>query len=206
MIDSGETNQLQDLIRSRRSVRRFLPKAVQKEQVFQILESATWAPSAHNRQPWRFVVLMTEETRVRFVETMSILFRQDLLADGTPEMEIERAVNRARQRILNAPVAVLLCLDTSLCDIYSDQRRQDAEFLMGVQGVAMAGSTMLLAAHAAGLGGVWMCAPLFAPGSAKSVLDLPQEWEPQGLILLGYPADIPKPRPRRLVDEVTRFV
>ena len=206
MIDTGEINKLQNLIRSRRSVRRFLPDAVPKGLVLQILESATWAPSAHNRQPWRFVVLMTKESRVQFVETMSILFRQDLLADGTPEMEIERAVNRARHRILNAPVAVLLCLDTSLCDIYSDQRRQDAEFLMGVQGVAMAGSTMLLAAHAAGLGGVWMCAPLFAPGSAKSVLDLPQEWEPQGLILLGYPADIPKSRPRRLVDEVTRFV
>jgi len=77
---------------------------------------------------------------------------------------------------------------------------------MGVQSVAMAGSTMLLAAHASGLGGVWMCAPLFAPGSVKSVLDLPQEWEPQGVILLGYPAYEPQPRQRRLVDEVSRFV
>ena len=206
MIDSGETNQLQDLIRSRRSVRRFLPKAVPKEQVIRILESATWAPSAHNRQPWRFVVLIKEETRVQFVETMSVLFRQDLLADGTPEVEIEQTVNRARQRIRSAPVAVLLCMDTSLCETYSDQRRQDAEFLMGVQGVAMAGNTMLLAAHALGLGGVWMCAPLFAAGIVKTVLDLPQEWEPQGLILLGYPANYPQLRPRRVVDEVTRFV
>jgi len=158
MIEFNGTNPFQELIRSRRSVRRFLPKSVPKEQVIQILESATWAPSAHNRQPWQFVVLVTEEKRAQFVETMSILFRQDLLADGTPEIEIERTVNRARQRIMNAPVAVLLCLDTSLGDIYSDQRRQDAEFLMGVQGVAMAGSTMLLAAHAVGLGGVWMCA------------------------------------------------
>jgi len=206
MIDIGEINQLQNLIRSRRSVRRFLPDAVPKGLVLQILESATWAPSAHNRQPWRFVVLMTKESRVRFVETMSILFRQDLLADGIPEKEIELTVNRARQRVMNAPVAVMLCLDTSLCDIYSDQRRQEAELLMGVQSVAMAGSTMLLAAHAAGLGGVWICAPLFAPGLAKSVLDLPQEWEPQGLILLGYPVNYPEPRPRRLIDEVTRFV
>lgn len=206
MIDTSGANQLQDLIRSRHSVRRFLPKTVPKEKVFRILESAIWAPSAHNRQPWRFVVLETEETRVRFVETMGILFRQDLLADGTPEMDIERTVNRARQRILSAPVAVLMCLDTSSCDIYSDQRRQNAEVLMGVQGVAMAGSTMLLAAHAAGLGGVWMCAPLFAPELVKSVLDLPLEWEPQGLILLGYPANYPEPRPRRSVDEITRFV
>jgi coenzyme F420-0:L-glutamate ligase / coenzyme F420-1:gamma-L-glutamate ligase len=206
MINSGETNQLQDLIRSRRSVRSFLPKAVPKEQVIRILESATWAPSAHNRQPWRFVVLQSKETRTQFVETMSILFRQDLLADGTPEVEIERTINRATQRIMNAPVTVLLCLDTSLGDVYSDQRRQNAEFLMGVQGVAMAGSTLLLAAHALGLGGVWMCAPLFAAEIVKTVLDLPQEWEPQGLILLGYTTNYPQLRPRRLVDEVTRFV
>jgi F420 biosynthesis protein FbiB-like protein len=137
---------------------------------------------------------------------MSVLFHQDLLADGFPESEAEETVTRARQRILNAPVAIVICLDTSVGDSYSDKRRQFAEFLMGVQSVAMAGNTVLLAAHAVGLGGVWICAPLFAPGSVKSVLDLPQEWEPQGVILLGYPANNPKPRPRRLVDDVTRFV
>jgi len=206
MINSSESNQLHNLIQTRHSIRRFLPKPVPKEQIKRILESATWAPSTHNRQPWRFVVLETKETRMRFVEAMSSLFRQDLLADGFPEIEVEKTVSRARQRILDAPVAILICLDTSLGDPYSDQRRQYAEFLMGVQSVAMAGSTMLLAAHASGIGGVWMCAPLFAPGSVKSVLDLPQEWEPQGVILLGYPAYEPQPRQRRLVDEVSRFV
>jgi F420 biosynthesis protein FbiB-like protein len=206
MMDSVETDRLQDLIRTRRSIRRFLPKAVPEEQVLQVLELATWAPSAHNRQPWRFVVLATNNMRVQFVAAMSILFRQDLATEGTPELEIERTVNKARERIINAPVAILLCLDTSQCDTHTVQRRQGAEILMGVQGVAMAGSTMLLAAHALGLGGVWMCAPLFAPEIVKSALDLPPEWEPQGLILLGYPAVYPPPRTRRTVDEVTRFV
>jgi F420 biosynthesis protein FbiB-like protein len=206
MIDSKEAARLQDLIRSRRSVRRFLPKAVPEEQILKVLELATWAPSAHNRQPWRFVVLATEDVRGRLIEEMGNLFRQDLAIDGTPKLEIERTVNRARERIMTAPVAVLLCLDTSECDTYTIQRRQEGEILMGVQGVAMAGSTMLLAAHAIGLGGVWMCAPLFAPEIVRSTLNLPPEWEPQGLILLGYPAYYPEPRPRRNIDEVTRFV
>jgi coenzyme F420-0:L-glutamate ligase/coenzyme F420-1:gamma-L-glutamate ligase len=76
---------------------------------------------------------------------------------------------------------------------------------MGVQSVAMAGCTLLLAAHAVGLGGVWLCSPLFAPDQARSVLDLPDEWDPQGLILLGYPARMPEARPRQSVEKVARF-
>jgi F420 biosynthesis protein FbiB-like protein len=206
MIDSSEINRLQDLIRSRRSIRRFLPRAVPEELITSLIESATCAPSSHNRQPWQFVILSTKATREQLVEQMGALFREDLLADGLSEVEVEQAVQRARIRVLTAPSAILVCLDNSLGDTYPDQRRQAAEYIMGVQSVAMAGYTLLLAAHAAGLGGVWLCAPLFVPELVRTVLDLPISWEPQGLVLLGYPAKIPESRPRKLVNEVTRFV
>jgi nitroreductase len=77
---------------------------------------------------------------------------------------------------------------------------------MGVQSVAMAGSTLLLAAHAEGLGGVWVCAPLFAPHTIQRVLNLPSEWQPQGLILIGFPSRVPEPRPRRNVGELAVFL
>ena len=77
---------------------------------------------------------------------------------------------------------------------------------MGVQSVALAGGTLLLAAHAEGLGGVWVCAPLFTPDTVRASLDLPSDWVPQGMILLGYPEKVPEPRPRRPVSEVTRFL
>jgi F420 biosynthesis protein FbiB-like protein len=133
-------------------------------------------------------------------------FRQDLMADGKPGDEVEKAVQRSIERVLIAPVVILVCLDSSCGDTYPDQRRQAAEYIMGVQSVAMAGSTLLLAAHAQGLGGVWICAPLFTPESARSVLDLPVEWVPQGLVLLGYPVEIPESHSRKPVDEVTRFI
>lgn len=206
MINPGEDQRLLDLIRARRSVRRFSPKAIPQELLLQILESATWAPSAHNRQPWQFVVLATLVDRARFVEMMGDSFRQDLLSDGLLEGEVEVAVNRARLRVMQAPVAILLCQDISLGDPYPDQRRQNAEYFMGVQSVAMAGSTLLLAASASGLGGVWLCAPIFAPEIARSALGLPEEWEPQGLILLGYPSMIPEARSRRPVEDIVRYV
>jgi nitroreductase len=89
-------------------------------------------------------------------------------------------------------------------DNYPDARRQQAEYLMSVQSVAMAGQNLLLAAHAEGLGGVWVCAPLFAQEAVRQALNLPGEWHPQGMLLLGYPAVVPKTRPRRPVSEVTR--
>lgn len=171
-----------------------------------MLEAATWAPSAHNRQPWRFVVLTSLEAKTTLAEAMGVEFRRDLHADGLSEVEIEAQVERSRQRILEAPLDIILCLDTQVGDVYPDARRQQAEFLMGVQGVAMAGENLLLAAHDEGLGGVWVCAPLFAQRSVQATLGLPNEWRPLGLLLLGYPARVPQMRPRRPITEITRFL
>jgi coenzyme F420-0:L-glutamate ligase/coenzyme F420-1:gamma-L-glutamate ligase len=100
----------------------------------------------------------------------------------------------------------MLCLDTQVGDDYPDERRRQAEYLMGVQSVAMAGENLLLAAHDEGLGGVWVCAPLFAQESVRKALELPIEWQPQGLLLLGYPAKVPQMRPHRPIAEITRFL
>jgi len=195
---------MQQFIRSRQSVRRFLPEPVPAKALQRILETATWAPSAHNRQPWRFAVLTGEASRTRLADAMGDDFRRDLLADNLPDEQVEAQVERSRQRIIEAPAAILLCLDSVEMDTYPDERRQQAEYLMAVQGVAMAGQNLLLAAHAEGLGAVWMCAPLFAPETVRCALALPDTWEPQGLVLLGYPAKISPARPRRKLDELIK--
>jgi coenzyme F420-0:L-glutamate ligase / coenzyme F420-1:gamma-L-glutamate ligase len=193
-------------LKARRSVRRFLPHPVDRQVVQRVLEAATWAPSAHNRQPWRFVVLESQPRRERLAQEMGRDFRRDLLADGAPEAEAQAQVERSRQRMLAAPAVVLLCLDGTAGDQYPDPERQQAELLMGVQSVALAGENLLLAAQAEGLGGVWVCAPLFAPAAVQRALALPPNWLPQGLIYLGFPAKIPAMRPRRPVEEVSLFI
>lgn len=187
-------------------MRRFRPDPLPPAVLTRILETATFAPSAHNRQPWRFVVLTAPEAKARLAEAMGAVFRCDLEKDGLPEAEIAARLERSHRRILQSPVAIVLCLDTTAGDTYPNETRQRAEYLMGVQSVAMAGNTLLLAAHAEGLGGVWVCAPLFAPQAARRTLDLPESWQPQALLLLGYPAETPQPRPRRGLAEVARFL
>src|SRR3990170_2356692 len=107
---------LNEFLRSRRSVRRFLPEPVPQKILEEIIESANWAPSAHNRQPWRFVVLKTLEAKQRLSGEMAIEFNRDLQADGVSQVEAQRLVDRSRDRIMEAPMVLLLCLDKSLGD------------------------------------------------------------------------------------------
>ena len=196
-------------IRSRRSVRRFLPQAVPAAVLESILETALWAPSAHNRQPWRFAVVQRDSVKARLAELMGAEFRRDLQRDGLAPAQIDLQIARSRQRIQGVPVLIILCLDPTDLDRYPDSARNQAEHTMAVQGVAMAGAALMLAAHAHGLGTVWMCSPLFAPAAVSQALDLPPDWQPQGMLLAGYPAHTPPllapPRPRRPLDEVTRY-
>ena len=190
-------------LRSRRSVRRFQSRPVTEETLREVLGTASWAPSSHNRQPWRFVVVKSTAARYSLAEAMGGEFRSDLIKDGVSLAEADRQTARSQARILEAPAVVLVCLDPSQGDVYPDKPRQQAEFLMGVQSTALAGGYLLLAAHAVGLAGVWMCAPLFAQPAIRASLDLPEAWQPQSLILLGYPFNLPEPRPRKPLEEIT---
>jgi coenzyme F420-0:L-glutamate ligase / coenzyme F420-1:gamma-L-glutamate ligase len=196
---------LHDFLRSRRSIRRFQPKDVDRERLTRILKTATYAPSAHNRQPWRFAVLTQPEPKHRLSDLLSADFRRDLAADGLPGAEIESRLQRSRNRIMDAPVIVILCMDLSEMDIYPDEKRSSAERTMAIQSVATAGLQLQLAAHAEGLASVWTCGPLFSPGTVKAALDLPESWEPQAMFFIGYAAEGPKAKDLKSLAEVVRF-
>jgi nitroreductase len=66
----------------------------------------------------------------------------------------------------------------------------------------MAGALLLLAAQAQGLGACWVCAPLFAPQVVRETLGLPEGWEAQGAVLLGYPAEEGEKKSRCSLEEV----
>ena len=179
---------LLDLMRQRRSLRRYQAKPVPERYIEQLLESAVWAPSAHNRQPWRFVIISRAATKQRLAREMGARLRRDLSADAVPPAVIDADVGRSRQRITQAPLLLLLCMSLRDMDDYGDERRNAHERSMAQQSVAMAGQNILLMAAALGLGACWMCAPLFCQELVASVLDLPADWQPQGLITLGFPA------------------
>lgn len=203
MFTAGE---LHAWLRARSSVRRFQRKQIPTEILDRILETATWAPNAHNRQPWRFVVLSSGESRAKMADAMGNEFERVLRTEGRSEEEMRTQIERSRARLQEAPAAVLLCLDVSVLDKYEDAGRTQGEYLMGVQSVALAGGQLLLAAHAEGLAGVWICAPLFAPTEVRLALGLPESWETQGVILLGWGQKNAPEKERLDVGQVKRVI
>ncbi|MHA2428811.1 MAG: nitroreductase family protein [Candidatus Hermodarchaeia archaeon] len=194
-----------DFILSRRSVRHFRKESISSEQIGRILKAGIWAPSAHNAQPWRFYVLESTETKRQLAEVMGAAFRRDLEKDGETTETIELVVNESIERFSTAPTLILVCLSMDTLDVYSDERRQQAEFIMGVQSVAAAVQNILLAAHAEGLGACWFCAPLFCQAIVQETLKIPKDVYPQALVALGEPAESPLTPPRRPLDENVFF-
>jgi coenzyme F420-0:L-glutamate ligase/coenzyme F420-1:gamma-L-glutamate ligase len=133
---------------------------------------------------------------------MAIDFERDLTRDGVSPEKIQAQIKRSKARLTSAPVAILLCLDMSEMDSYPDEKRQLAERMMAIQSVAAAGLQLLLAAHAEGLGGVWVCSPLFVQEAIQKTLNLSQTWEPQAMFFLGYPTEIPEVRERKSLQEI----
>jgi F420 biosynthesis protein FbiB-like protein len=131
--------------------------------------------------------------------------RADLRADGVPQKLIDKDATRSYARITGAAALVIVCMTMVDMDTYPDEQRQHHEWLMASQSTAMAGQNLLLAAHAQGLGACWMCAPLFCPDIVRHTLDLPADWQPQGLITLGYAAES-KEKTRHPLHSRVRFV
>ncbi len=194
------------LIAARRSIRRYAPEPIPPEFVDELLRCAADAPSAHNRQPWRFAVVRDPGPKDRLARAMGERLRADRLRDGDAAEAVEADVERSYRRITAAPVVVVVAATTADMDAYPDARRREAEYLMAVQSTAMAVQNLLLAAHAAGLATCWMCAPLFCPDAVRAVIALPADWQPQSIITLGLPAAAGKPRSRRPLAELVRRV
>ncbi|MEP7357800.1 MAG: nitroreductase family protein [Anaerolineales bacterium] len=193
---------LYDLLRARRSIRRYTPQPVPPEVVERLLAAAGWAPSSHNRQPWRFATLTALEAKTRLARAMGDRLEADRLGDGDPAEAVAADTAKSFARITQAPVVIVVGLTLADMDAYPDARRAAAERTMAVQSVAMAVQNLLLAAQAEGLGACWMCAPLFCPEVVNQALDLPADWEAQALVTLGYPASAGKPATRRPIHEL----
>lgn len=189
---------LDEFLRSRRSIRKFSAEAVPEELVRQVLKTATYAPSAHGLQPWRFVLIKSPEARQALGENLTTQMRRDLQAENAPEAEISSRETRSLRRLAEAPRIILVCRDREAVRVPTQ-----AEDLMGIQSVAMAGLQLMLAAHARGLASNWICWPLYAQAETVRALNLPATWEPQGMIFLGWPGETPKAKELQPVGSVT---
>jgi coenzyme F420-0:L-glutamate ligase/coenzyme F420-1:gamma-L-glutamate ligase len=193
------------LLRDRRSVRYYRAEMPPREMLERIFASAAMAPSAHNRQPWRYLVISEPAFKAKLAGTMGARLAEDRRRDSDPDDAIKADVERSVKRITGAPLVIVVAMTLADMDGYPDAARRQAEYIMTVQSTAMATQNLLLAAHAEGLGACWMCAPLFCPDDVQQALAMPADWQPQGLVTLGYPAQPGKVKPRKPATEFVKF-
>ena len=185
-----------DVLKQRRSIRKYQLQPVSEEIIRDILEAAAYAPSAHNAQPWRFIILTESKEKTVLVDAMAKMWLRELEKDHIPKNERCATVNVSVERFTAAPLLILACLTLDAMDTYPDAERQANERDLAMQSLAAATQNLLLAAHANGLGACWFCAPIFCKTVVRQALEIPCDVEPQALITLGYPDEAPK-MPRR---------
>src|SRR5512143_2399384 len=110
----------EEVLQTRRSIRRYTGQPVPVETIEKLLKAAMWAPSAHGAQPWRWVVVTTLNVKDRLAQTMGARLRADRLAGGDVPEVVEAAVARSYQRLTAAPALVVACSTLASLDLPQD--------------------------------------------------------------------------------------
>jgi len=196
------TSDCLEIIRNRRSIREYRPDEAPETSILHVLEAATWAPSAHNAQPWRFIVIIDHDLKRKLAEAMAREWNEDLVKNGASAKVCKSLVEASINRFVHAPVLVVACVMMGGMDRYVYERRRGLEHLMATQSLAAAIQNILLEAHSEGLGSCWFCAPLFCQDVVRRVLGIPSDVDPQAVVTLGYPSERPVKPVRRSLGKI----
>jgi 5,6-dimethylbenzimidazole synthase len=201
-----------ELVKKRRSIRRFKPDEVPEKAITNILEAARWAMSGANAQPWEFVVVRNKDIRQRVMDSW--------LEPNLEAFVIEQTrIPELRHHHLRDPLSVPSFRDAPVIIVMvGDKRTYQATVLaasfLATEGAPdaiyfknMANATQLLhlAAAAQGLGSEWISVNRPWGQALKAILGIPEILEVQTLAAVGYPAYTPGLPFRRPLKDIAHF-
>ncbi|WP_371380065.1 nitroreductase family protein [Sporomusa aerivorans] len=178
-----------EVINKRRSIRKFKPTPVARENIIKILDAANWAPSALNLQPWEFLVVTGDKKNLLGNNYGKIVDNYTKDWDEAPDKAFmpRREFMQFAQIYGGAPVIIIVLVAAHADPVYQKALLESASAAM---------ENMLLAATALGLGGCWMTGPLEGETYLRDVLEISSDREIVAITPIGYPEVIPNPRPR----------
>jgi nitroreductase len=174
----------QTLVRSRRSVRRYLEKPVEREKILACVEAARLAPSASNVQPWRFLVIDDPDLK-------------DKLAK-----EVFSGIYSVSRWAAEAPVLIVIL---GRLDFIANRLGRQ---LQGIQyyliDIGIAGEHIVLQAEELGLGTCWI--GWFHPRKLRKFLKIPRKYKIVSLLAMGYyEKKTSRERERKPLEEIAWF-
>lgn len=184
--------ELDEALRGRRSIRSYVRKDVPESLVRQVIEAATFAPSAKNGQQWRFSVL-TGDAKKRLTDCFGHELKS--LCERIGEENMGSAFGSCN--IMEEAPVVIMAWNAGEMGWETEKHS-----------VAAAIQNMLLKAYSLGLGSLWIGDIFFAVKALEQHLG--KSWKLMAAVALGYPAYVPEGlwdgRPRNTVDEVAEFL
>lgn len=205
-----ETMKVRDAINSRRSIRQFTDEGIPATDLYQLIEAATQAPSAKNRQPWFFFIINDADTKAKFISHMNAgidalyekyskqaISRPDILSAKTSAQVMERAaaiilvehVSRYETIYDDGVDWKLHALDIEVADLLS---------------IGAAIQNILLAAKEMHLGTLWVCDIFYA--YPELVRFLKTDSPILSAICIGHTNEEPSKRPRLPVQAVSTIL
>lgn len=171
-------------IDDRRSIRKYTDQKVEPETIIRLIDAARLAPSGHNRQPWRFIVVTDDAMKESIAK-----------------------VSHDQNWMLTAPVFIVCIADMA---VYGDTagvvvNEETAAFDLKriIRDTAIATEHLVLEAVRSGLGTCWVA--WFEQKGIRPVLGIPEDKFVVSVITVGYPDENPKQRPRKATQEIVRF-
>ncbi len=178
-----EYSKLLELIKKRRSVRRFKSDPIPKDTVLKILDFARLSPSGANAQPWEFVIVEEKEKKKQISKIAGSMLAMAKEVD--PEFYWQVCV---QLHLFNAPVLVVICGDRRLQEAFPNIEIEGVRNHLFFQSMAICAFAVQLAAASFGLDSAWATIGAnWAGEEIKKLLAIPDVYTIDHIIPLGYP-------------------
>ncbi len=197
-----------ELIKTRRSIRAYLPDPVPDAQLDAVLKAASMAPSAGNRQDWEFIIVKSQQMRENMANAVAEEWQARLDAcDSEIVQQSLRDYCGNFHWFAHAPIVIAVFTrkpPAFLLDILGPDIARRAGGSLG--SAMLAAENLMLAAHATGLATCCLTGPLAAENTLREMLDVKNNRELACLVTLGYADETPDTPPRKPLEEIVRTI
>lgn len=172
-------------IESRRSIRKYTDQKVEKEKLNQLLESARLAPSGSNTQPWSFIIVESESTKL------------ELAKADHDQLWMTKAP------LYIVCIADIRCRITDGRELILNENSPEPELKQIIRDTSIAIEHILLEAEHLGLSTCWTA--WYSQDDIRPILGIPTDKYVCGIITVGYGDEAPSQRPRRAMEDMVRY-
>ena len=203
-----------DLMLKRRSIRKFKASMPPRELLEKIVAAGIAAPSASNKQSWKFVIV-TDQVLIK--KAASVVRAESdqigsILATPFQEGFIQYAENFSifeRAPVLIVPLYRIFPLLSHLLppgDGQNQYQIEQLELKSALISVSCAIENMLLMAEDSGLGACCMTGPLLASGPLKTLFNVSDGWDIASVIPVGFPDENPLMPKRKQLNSTIKWI